>query len=100
LDSGTENQFAQDCESLEDIEFYFKLPGWFKIDKPIGKYNPDWALIFRNEKRIYFVAETKFSINPHERRPEENMKIKCGKRHFKDFEGVEYKVVNEVGGMS
>jgi type III restriction enzyme len=42
LDSSIEYQFAQDCETREDIEFYFKLPGWFTIETPIGKYNPDW----------------------------------------------------------
>jgi len=64
LDSGVENpgvgnQFASDCESRDDIEFYFKLPPWFKIKTPIGGYNPDWALIKKNETAVYFVAETK-----------------------------------------
>jgi type III restriction enzyme len=43
LDSSVENQFARDCESSENIEFFFKLPFWFKINTPIGTYNPDWA---------------------------------------------------------
>jgi type III restriction enzyme len=99
LDSSVEYQFAQDCETREDIEFYFKLPGWFTIETPIGKYNPDWALIFRNEKKIYFVAETKSTIDEHERRPDENLKIKCGTAHFKEFEDVEYRVVSSVGEL-
>ncbi|MBW2664417.1 MAG: hypothetical protein JRD93_21175 [Deltaproteobacteria bacterium] len=41
LDSGVEYQFAKDCETREDIDFYFKLPYWFKIKTPIGNYNPD-----------------------------------------------------------
>lgn len=59
LDSNVENQFAKDCETSENVEFYFKLPYWFKIPTPIGNYNPDWAIVFSGEKKIYFVAETK-----------------------------------------
>jgi type III restriction enzyme len=40
-----ESDFASDCETSENIEFYFKLPFWFKIDTPIGTYNPDWAIV-------------------------------------------------------
>lgn len=99
LDSNTEYEFAKECESREDIEFYFKLPNWFTIETPIGKYNPDWALIFKDEKKIYFVAETKSTLDEHQRRPEENLKIKCGKAHFNEFEDVEYKVVSSVGEL-
>ncbi len=88
LDSSVENQFAKDCESSEDIEFYFKLPFWFKINTPIGTYNPDWAIVFKGEKRIYFVAETKGS--GQELRPSEQMKIDCGKAHFKQFDDVRF----------
>ena len=45
LDSRVEYDFARECETRDDIEFYFKLPFWFKIQTPIGAYNPDWALI-------------------------------------------------------
>ena len=45
LDSNTEHQFAQDCESMQSVRFYFKLPNWFKISTPLGSYNPDWAVI-------------------------------------------------------
>lgn len=99
LDSSVEYQFAQDCETREDIEFYFKLPHWFKIDTPIGKYNPDWALIFKNEKRIYFVAETKSTLDEHQRRQDENLKIHCGEKHFEEFEDVEYRVVKNVSDL-
>lgn len=94
LDSGVENQFAKDCESSEDIEFYFKLPFWFKIPTPIGTYNPDWALVFKGEKKIYFVAETKSS--GQELRGSEKLKIECGKAHFKNFEDIVYKRVSSV----
>lgn len=96
LDSEVEMQFAKDCESREDIEFYFKLPNWFVIKTPIGKYNPDWALVFKNEKKVYFVAETKSTTDLTKLRPEERMKIKCGTRHFKQFDGVEFKPATKV----
>lgn len=90
LDSSVENQFAKDCESSENIEFFFKLPFWFRINTPIGTYNPDWAIVFKGEKKIYFVAETK-GDKDQELRPSEKMKIDCGKVHFKQFEDVTFK---------
>jgi type III restriction enzyme len=101
LDSDVEIDFAKDCEAREDVEFYFKLPSWFTIKTPIGDYNPDWALIFKNEKRVYFVAETKGTTNLQDLRPEERMKIRCGYAHFKEFEpdGVVYKHVSSVSDL-
>lgn len=94
LDSGVENQFAKDCETSENVEFYFKLPNWFKIPTPIGNYNPDWAVVFKGEKKIYFVAETK--SEGQELLKSEKQKIKCGKEHFKQFSEVFYKQVSSV----
>jgi len=88
LDSNVESQFAKDCETSNDIEFYFKLPFWFKINTPIGTYNPDWAVVFKGEKRIYFVAETKGK--DEELRPTAKMKIHCGKEHFEQFDEVKF----------
>ncbi len=101
IDSKPESEFARDCETDENVKFYFKLPKAFKIRTPIGSYNPDWAVIFDNDKRIYFVAETKSSIVAEERRAGENMKIKCGKAHFALFkeEGVQYHVLDSVKGL-
>jgi type III restriction enzyme len=98
LDSGVENQFAKDCETSENIDFYFKLPNWFKIPTPIGNYNPDWAVVFKGEKRIYFVAETK--SEGQELLKSEKQKIKCGKEHFKEFTEVVYKQVSSVLDLS
>ena len=98
LDSKVESDFAKDCESSENIEFYFKLPFWFRIDTPIGNYNPDWAIVFKGEKKIYFVAETK--SEGQELRGSEKMKIKCGTEHFKKFEDVVYKRVSKVSELS
>jgi len=87
LDSETvEMPFAKDCEKSDKVEFYFKLPNWFKINTPIGNYNPDWAVVLKGEKKIYFIAETKGA--GQELRPSELMKIKFGKAHFAQFEDV------------
>ncbi len=59
LDSNTQSQFAKDCETSEQVEFYFKLPAWFKIPTPIGTYNPDGAVVLKNDTKIYFLAEIK-----------------------------------------
>jgi type III restriction enzyme len=98
LQSDVESQFAKDCESSENVEFYFKLPFWFKINTPIGTYNPDWAVVFKDEKKIYFVAETK--SNGQELRGTEKMKIKCGKEHFREFSDIVYKQVSSVSELS
>jgi len=100
LDSGIESKFAKDCETSDQIKFYFKLPNWFKITTPIGNYNPDWALVFEDDKIIYFVAETKDTGTPQvdlsKLSGDEQLKIKCGKAHFNEFSDLEYKVVNKV----
>jgi len=98
LDSNIENKFAKDCESSENIEFYFKLPYWFKINTPIGTYNPDWAVVKKGEKNIYFVAETK--SKDEELRPSEDQKIQCGKSHFKQFEDIKFKQVSNVSELN
>jgi type III restriction enzyme len=103
LDSRVESEFAKNCETSEQIKFYFKLPNWFKIPTPIGNYTPDWALVFENDKRVYFVVETKDTGTPtvdvEKLRYEEQIKIKCGKAHFKEFDNLEYKVINRVGQL-
>ena len=101
VDSTVEEKFAHDCEIDEQVKFYFKLPRGFKIPTPIGNYNPDWAVIFDKDSRIYFVAETKSSTDPNKRRVAENLKIACGEKHFAIFEknGVKYKVVDSIKGL-
>ncbi|MBO5996137.1 MAG: hypothetical protein J6P77_02730, partial [Acetobacter sp.] len=74
-----------------------KLPSWFKIDTPLGSYNPDWAVLFEEDgqERLYLVVETKET--PHEDllRPEAKYKISCGEKHFEALEtGADYKVTN------
>ena len=103
LDSSVENKFAQDCETSDQIKYYFKLPDWFKIPTPIGHYNPDWAVVFEDDKKVYFVAETKDTGTPivdlNKLHSSERQKIRCGEAHFKQFEGLEYKVVHKVSEL-
>ncbi len=104
LDSGVESRFAQDCETSEQIKFYFKLPNWFKIPTPIGTYNPDWAIVFEDDKKIYFVAETKDTggrnVDLSKLSADEQMKIRCGEAHFDQFDDLAYKVVSKVGQLT
>ncbi len=106
LDSGTENQFARDCESHENVKFYFKLPEWFKIPTPIGNYNPDWALVMENQEKVYFIAETKNTgkgiqegVDMDKLHESEQQKIQCAKRCFEVFDGVSYRVVEKVAEL-
>lgn len=99
--SGPERLFAQACEDNDDVLFYIKLPRWFQIETPVGPYNPDWAVAYKNDRVLYFVAETKKTGNgDHVRldllRPIEDLRIECGKRHFKNFEEVRFKVVSSL----
>jgi type III restriction enzyme len=92
--SDVESNFARDCEADENIKFFFKLPRGFKVPTPIGNYVPDWAVVFENDSRIYFVAETKGALDKQLLREVERMKIDCGAKHFALFKplGVEYKL--------
>ncbi len=94
--SETERRFAEECENREDVEFYIKLPRGFIIKTPIGEYTPDWGIVFKNEKRLYFVAETKGSMQYDDLRSKEWLKIKCGYKHFDEFEEVKFKHGKEL----
>ncbi len=84
-DSGVESKLAQEFETNDNISVYAKLPNWFKIDTPLGTYNPDWALLWKDEheEKLFFVVETKGSTGLWDLRPKEAGKIECGKKHFK-----------------
>lgn len=103
LDSSVESRFAQDCENSDQIKFYFKLPEWFKIPTPIGNYNPDWAVVFEDEKRIYFVAETKDTgpggVDINKLHTNERLKVLCGKANYGCINDIEYCVVNRVSDL-
>lgn len=103
--SSPERKFAEECESRDDILFYIKLPSWFVIKTPIGNYNPDWALIKReegDETKIYFVAETKDAKAAQDMtllRESERMKIKCGEKHFAEISEVRFQAVGRLGDL-
>lgn len=67
-----------------DVKLFFKIPDKFKIPTPIGNYTPDWAVYVEteDEKKLYFVIETKGSTNYLDLRDRESIKIKCSKKHF------------------
>ena len=102
-DFNIELEFAKACERNDDIKLYTKLPNWFKIDTPLGTYNPDWAVLIEvdgNEK-LYFVVETKSSLFTDDLRPTEQAKIKCGKKHFKALgSDVKFSVTNSLEDLS
>lgn len=87
LDSmGTEKNFAESLEYEDDVVVYTKLPNGFYINTPMGKYNPDWAVAFRegSVKHVYFVAESKGNdLQGSQLRGSEESKIECARRHFK-----------------
>ncbi|WP_375399953.1 DEAD/DEAH box helicase family protein [uncultured Amnibacterium sp.] len=84
FDSDVERQFAALLDSREDVKLFMKLPAKFKIDTPVGPYNPDWAIIKQEdgEDRIYMIRETKSTLDGSKLRPTELSKIKSAKRHF------------------
>jgi type III restriction enzyme len=94
--SEPEKKFAKDCEDNEEVEFFIKLPRKFIIKTPIGEYRPDWGIVFKGEKKLYFVAETKSSTKQQDLRIPEWQKIQCGYKHFEEFEDVEFKHVKNL----
>lgn len=92
VDSLTEKTFKDDLEAHEDVKVYVKLPQAFKIPTPLGNYNPDWAIAFKegSVKHVYFVAETKGSMSSLQLKEAEQDKIKCAQAHFKALQEAGY----------
>ena len=98
IDSETEATFAAGLESNERVKVYAKLPDWFKIETPIGTYNPDWAVLFEkdDDQRLYLVVETKGNIHDEALRGTERLKIKCSEEHFKALgSGVQFEKADD-----
>ena len=98
-DSEIEREFAIDAENDDDVLLYAKLPSRFKIDTPIGNYNPDWAVVLNTNEgeKLYFVAETKGTENINDLKGTEKKKILCGRKHFEVIDtGIKYEVVKEL----
>ena len=92
-DSSTvEKPFAIALDRDPDVKMFFKIPDRFKIDTPIGTYNPDWAVLWEKngEQKLYFVLETKGTESLFNLKTPEQLKIHCGKEHFKALDnGIE-----------
>lgn len=102
--AGIEMNFAKDLEKESDVVVYTKLPGGFYINTPVGHYNPDWAIVFKEGtdiKHIYFVAETKGSLSETQLRESERSKIECARRHFNAIgeSSVSYDVVTNYADL-
>jgi type III restriction enzyme len=97
-DSGNERAFAEKMDISNEVAIYVKLPRGFFISTPVGKYNPDWAIAFHEDKvkHIYFIAETKGSMSTMQIREVEKAKIHCAREHFKAIstDSVVYEVVD------
>jgi type III restriction enzyme len=80
--SETEKQFAEILDRREEIKLFIKLPPWFKVETPIGTYNPDWAIvkqISEDEQKLYLIRETKGTKDRLKLRGGEGAKIYCAK---------------------
>jgi type III restriction enzyme len=85
-DSEVEREFAKKLDEREDIKLFVKLPAWFEIDTPVGKYNPDWAVLKHDGQAIYLVRETKGTRDFLKLRTTEADKVRCGQKHFETID--------------
>jgi type III restriction enzyme len=90
-DSEVEREFARRLDEREDIKLFVKLPGWFEIDTPVGRYNPDWAILKHDGQALYLVRETKGTRDFLKLRTSEADKVRCGQKHFETL-GVPFAV--------
>jgi len=90
-DSEVEKEFAKRLDQRQDIRLFVKLPNWFEIDTPVGKYNPDWAIVKYDDETLYLVRETKSTKDFLKLRTSEADKVRCGQKHFETL-GVSFKV--------
>lgn len=106
-DSKVEREFVTELDTSSEVVVYAKLPRGFLIPTPVGDYNPDWAISFKegSVKHIYFVAETKGSMSTMELRAIEHTKIECARKFFEEInrkiepENVKYDVVTSYGKL-
>jgi type III restriction enzyme len=102
-DSKNEKAFVAELDKSTEVVVYAKLPRGFFIPTPVGNYNPDWAIAFKEGavKHIYFVAETKGSMSSMELRKIEECKIECARKFFAGIatDQVKYDVVTDYGKL-
>jgi len=97
-DSEIEREFAEKLDKRQDVKLFVKLPDWFKIETPLGTYNPDWAILKHDNTVLYLVRETKGTKNFEKLRNIEAEKIRCGRRHFETLE-VDFDVVTTASDI-
>lgn len=97
-DSNVERDFAKELEASDDVSIYVKLPRGFYIPTPAGRYNPDWAIVFRDK---FLVIETKADTGANQLRGAEKIKIACARKYFNAIigGGVKYDVVSSYRGL-
>lgn len=97
-DSDIEKSFAKSFNENENVKLFTKLPSWFKINTPLGGYNPDWAVLIEkdNEEKLYFVVESKGSLYTDDLRDTEEAKIHCAKKHFNEISSKAKLVVSNT----
>ena len=105
-DSNIERDFVNELEGMDQVKMYVKLPDWFTVDTPVGRYNPDWAIVWEErdahgaptgEPLLYLVRETKGTTDLSKLlHADERRKVICGARHFQGALGVDYKVVTSA----
>lgn len=105
-DSKGERSFVERLDVSDEVVVYSKLPRGFFIPTPVGDYNPDWAIAFRegSVKHVYFIAETKGSLSSLQLRGIENAKIECARRFFEalnqqDGKNIKYDVVTDYADL-
>lgn len=106
-DSNIERNFVKELDTAHEVVVYAKLPRGFLIPTPVGDYNPDWAIAFKDGavKHIYFVAETKGSMSSMELREIEKTRIECARKFFDAMnrrfapENVKYDVVDSFARL-
>ena len=93
-EKSVERRFAEDLDNAEEVCVYAKLPRGFHIPTPVGNYSPDWAIAFYEGtvKHIYFIAETKGTMESLNIKPIERAKISCARKLFNEIstENVKY----------
>ncbi len=86
-DSDGERKFAEDLDAATEVCVYAKLPRSFQIPTPVGNYAPDWAIAFNKGavKHIFFIAETKGSMDSMQLKEVERAKIGCAEKLFNNL---------------
>lgn len=103
-DSQGERTFAEDLDKAEEVCVYAKLPRSFQIPTPVGNYAPDWAIAFNDNmgiKHVFFIAETKGSMDSMQLKGVEKAKIDCAKKLFNNVSTsrVRYGCVDSYGSL-